>query len=389
MSLTTHSGARPWAMAALAAMVAAAGMAGCGATGGGRREGDTAGPMPAAKADLADARFETLWTTNIRVYPETRLDELWLVGPYLVGRGTDKRLYLSDASTGVRRWERQLAEPFQSVHRPAYFGPRDELWVPTTTHLVGLKAAEGLDIEREPLRFMPAGGATTNGVHVFMPEVRGYLKAVAIGDDFYDWDRWTSGVVTTRPVLYESLVFWASHSGEIFGSAQQMRRIVWQYTAEDACRGDLKVSEAGNLIVPSLDYSIYAFRAASGALQWQYPAGEPVSKAVYAHDGQVYAFTETVGCHCLDETTGQLQWDLKEGADFVAGEEDVVYLRSRDGDLLVVRREDGTVAARVPLAEGTLVAVNETGDGRVYLTTPDGSMLAAARMKEPEVPGQW
>ncbi len=392
MSLTMHTGNRPGAAALAAVMTAAALLAGCTEAGKGRtgRRAETpARPMPAAEAALGDARMEVLWTTPIEVYPETQLNKLWLIGPYLVARGSDNRLYLSDASTGVRRWQQVFAKPFQSVHRPAYFGPRDEMWVPTTTRLVGLEAATGLVREREPLRFMPAGGASTNGSHVYIPEVRGYLKAVAIGPDVYDWDRWTRGVVTTRPVLYESLVFWASHSGEIFASAQNMRRIVWQYTAEDACEADVKLSGAGNLLVPSVDYMVYAFRATSGAPQWQFPAGEPVRKPAYPHDGQVFVFTESAGCTCLDETTGQPVWDLKEGDDFVAGEDEVVYLRGRAGDLLVVNRDDGAVAGRVPLVAGTLVALNETGDGRLYLTTPAGEMMAAARMKEPDVPGQW
>jgi len=367
-----------WRAAAVAAVAAALGPLGCATA---KREVPPGPPMPVDTAALAAANMQVLWKTVVPVPGGQSLTHLWLDGPYLTALDSNNQVYLMDSATGVRRWWMQVAKGFQTVQPPAVY--KDELWVPTTTTLWTIQCSTGKVLTKMPLEFLPSTGCVTNGTHVYMGASRGYLEGVSISRDTASWGRWTDGAITSRPLLDSGHIYFASNSGEIYASEQRMRRVVWDYRAEGAVLADLKLSKAGLVLAASMDYSVYAFEASSGRLVWRFDGGEPVKKPAYPYGGQVYVFTDSQGLRALDETTGRVQWQNKDAADFVAGAGDDVFLLGRDGSLMVLGRTGGQVKYVLPLYRGTIAALNEMGDGVLYLTTPGGQVMAVSKKAGP------
>jgi len=400
---------------------------------------------PVAPAALADSGLTVRWQTEALLEPGTQLVALWVRGGYVVGLGSDQRVYVVDAETGVRRWSRVLAEPHETLWPPAVH--RDDLWFATTTKLMGFRGADGENIVEEvmtpnteaasanasdmtktatgsdvvlvgataaqrrtqakiavverkraavdaalahkktdiELEFAPSGPPATDGVHMFIPDAKGWLQAVSIQARVVPWGRWTNDAVTAAPVVDASRVYFAGHDGIVYASTQSFRRVIWQYPTEGPVMADLRITDTGLVLVGSLDYSLYAFDGASGVLEWdqlpnqRYNAGEPIRKPPYTFGEQVFLFTNRAGLTVLDTTSGKTQWQLPSGHDLVTADADIVYVQSRGNDLLALDRKAGEVRFAIPLRAGTLAGINETGTGVLYLATPDGHILAAAK----------
>jgi len=415
---------------------------------GARAEGPAASApegLPVPPSVLAQNGLEIVWRTDLMLDATTPLKNVWPAGDYLVGRASDNRVYVVNAITGVRLWSQQVATADETVWPPAV--DKNALWFCTTTKLLGLRAKDGsrTDLNAEkaevtetaeeeaekpavggkktkgeakpvepahkrkappetvsnpiPLDFAPAGRPVTNGVHCFIPDVKGWLQAVSILPRLSSWGRWTEDVVSAGPVLDSAQVYFGSQNGVVYASAQNVRRVVWEHKTEGPIIADLKRTKSGLVLAASLDYRLYAFQGASGRLAWRYNAGEPLRKAPYAFGGQpsgkaptpahaeapgqVFLFSQEAGLTSLNMTTGRPEWTLSEGADLLAADADTVYVLSRDGALLGVDRKDGTVKFTAPMSPNTIPVVNESDSGTVYLASPGGRIIAIAKKKEP------
>jgi outer membrane protein assembly factor BamB len=333
--------------------------------------------LPLAPAAAADKGLEVLWRTEVVPEPGTSLSRLWVCGKTVVACGTDNRIYAVSAATGIRLWSFQAAEVFQTVWPPA--ADKDNLWVATTTQLIGLEGAGGRVVATFRLPFAPAGRPATNGVHVFIPDTRGWLQAVNVLPRVVSWGRWTEDSVTAGPVLDSNLVYFASQSGVVYASMQNTRNVTWEHRTEGAVVADLARTETGLILAASLDYSLYAFQGPSGRIVWRYNAGEPIRKTPHTAGNQVFVFTKEAGLTALDAANGRVQWRLAEGADFVSADPKVVYVLSRTGDLVGTNRPDGKVRFTLSPEKGTLAAVNDGASGVVYLALPGGQVMAIAR----------
>ena len=76
-------------------------------------------PLPPAPVVLAANAMEVLWNTQALIAPDSHLTAVWVVGDFLVCHGSDHRIYVIDAKTGVRLWSRDVAAPHEAVWPPA------------------------------------------------------------------------------------------------------------------------------------------------------------------------------------------------------------------------------------------------------------------------------
>jgi len=352
-------------------------------------------PRPVAPGVLEANGMEVAWHTGLTMAPGTRLAQVWHLtdaarggegasdGALLVGLGSDNRIYLVDATTGMRMWSDLAAPAHETVWRPVLLG--DTLWVVSTTEVKSYRASNGMRLKKIGLEFGASGNPATNGRHCFIPDTRGYLEAVKVDPkaEMLPWHRWTEGSVTAGPVLDAERVYFASQGGEIFASAQNVRRVLWEYKAEGAVVADLRVTETGLVLAGSLDYILYAFQGTSGRLAWRYPAAEPVRRPALPVGKQVFLLTERRGLRALNAAEGRLQWQWGDAETLLAADEETVYILGRGNDLLALSRADGTLRFGAPLRRDTLAVTNETENGMVYLAGPTGQVMAAVKKPEP------
>ena len=345
---------------------------------------ETPAPKPAvfplSAAALSESGLEVVWQTEVLTPPDPVLSNLWLSGRFVVGRSADSRVFVIGGSSGVRLWSRQMAEPFQKVWEPAVY--KDELWLATTTKLLGFKGFDGAPIASIDLGFAPAGKPVTNGTLCFIPDSKGWLQAVSMVPRTVSWGRWTEDAVTAGPVLDTTCVYFACQDGTVFASTQGIRHVQWEYKTEGAVVADLQKTKSGMIIVGSLDYTLYAFAGPSGRIAWRHNVGEAIRKTPYAVGNAVFLFTKEAGLTAIDGTNGRAKWTLPEGADFLASNAQTAYILGRNGQLIAVNRADGKVNFSVPLAAGAITAANQTDNGVIYVGMPSGLIAAIAKKGE-------
>lgn len=340
--------------------------------------------------DLAEPH-ETVWP------PAIYENHLWFATTTrLIGlQGADGRNIVRDAMTPPEDMPRLPEEAATGEATPAeeaVWGQRTEAQRRVQAELARIKQQQAdlnavLAAKRKSiaLDFAPAGPPVTDGAHLFVPDAKGWLQAVSVRAGVIGWGRWLGDTITAGPVGDTTRVYFAGHNGIVYASTQNIRRILWQYQTEGAITADLRITATGTVLVGSLDYSLYAFDGASGVLEWdtlpnrRYNAGEPIRKPPYTFGEQVFLFTPKAGLTVLDTVTGKPQWQLADGDDLVTADADTVYVLSRSRHLLGVNRKDGSVRFDVPLRGATLVGINETGSGLLYLATPEGRILAVAQ----------
>jgi len=346
--------------------------------------------LPVSLAAAADKGLDRLWQTDLLLAPQTTLTKLWLCGRYLVACGSDNRLYCASARTGVNLWALAAAEPFQTVWQPAV--DKDTLWVATTTRLIGIDALSGREIASQSLEFAPSNRPVTNGVHCFIPDARGWLRAISLLPKVVSWGRVTNDAVTAAPAMDSTYIYFASQNGTVFASQQYTRHVEWEYNTEGAIVGDLQRTAKGLVLAASLDYTLYAFQGASGRIMWRYNAAEPLRTTPYVVGKQVFLVTKGAGLTVLDAANGRVQWTLADGVNFLSADPKVAYILSRTGQVLVVDRADGKVKSTLTLAPGTTVALNQTENGALFLGSPSGKVVVLGRKglageKQPEAEG--
>jgi hypothetical protein len=332
-------------LAVAVSLVSVLGWAGCAQPAAKKAPVQEVG-LPVSLAAAADKGFDSLWHTDFLLMPQTTLTKLWLCGKYVVGCGSDNRLYCANARTGVNLWMFRAAEPFQKVWQPT--ADKNTLWVATTTRLIGIEALSGREVAGTDLEFTPSGRPITNGVHCFMPDAKGWLQAVGILPDVLSWGRVTADSLTATPVMDSAYVYFAGHNGAVYASQQHVRHVAWEFKTEGAIVADLQRTAKGLILVGSLDYTLYAFQGASGRLLWRFNAAEPIRTTPYVAGKQVFLFTKGAGLRVLEGNNGRVQWTLADGADFLSADLKVAYILSRKGDVLVVDRAAGPRGDRCP-----------------------------------------
>ena len=375
-------------LAAAVSLAAVLGGAGCAQQAAKKAPAQEAG-LPVSPA-AADKGLDRLWQTDFLLTRKTSLTKLWLCGRYIIGCGSDNRIYCASARTGINLWTYKAAEPFQSVWQPAV--DKDIVWVATTTRLIGIDGLSGREIASIDLAFAPAGRPMTNGVHCFLPDAKGWLQAVNILPKIVAWGRVTNDSLTAAPVLDNTFVYFGGQNGTVYASYQNTRHVVWEHKTEGAIVADLQQTKAGLILVASLDYTLYAFQGPSGRILWRFNAGEPIRMTPYTVGKQVFLFTKAAGLTALDAGNGHQQWALAEGTNFISADPKIVYILSRTGDVLAVNRTDGTVKATLAVAPGTMEAINQTDNGALFLASPFGKVVVLARKglaeeKKPEGEG--
>jgi len=362
---------------ALCGLAVLAASAGCGRA---RTSSNSMEFAPVAPAALEPNGMETVWHSQLLLDRGTKVTNTWLREGYLVCLANNNRLYVLNATSGVFLWSRVVAESYQSVYAPAVY--EGTLYVANTVNLMALRLSDGRLLNEQPLGFAPCGGLVTNGQFVYVPSTGG-LKAVAIVPRTMSWDRWTEDIVTAVPVLDRTRVYFASNSGEVLASAQHIRKVTWTYQTGGAIVADLKQTAGGLVLVASLDYSLYAINGATGRCEWRFDAGEPLDRPPYTEGSQVFVFSEGLGLSVLDAVGGAVQWQQADALSLVSLSTDTLYYLTLDGTLAAAARTDGKVRFAVPVRAGSLVAVNETGSGVLYMIGSEGLVQAVAPKRTP------
>lgn len=303
-------------------------------------------------------------------------------------------LHAYDAETGRYLWGTNLGSGTNVAHPPSVNS--DRVIVAYNQNLLCLDKGTGREVWNATLDGLPSTATACDEEHAIVGLRNGKLVAYSIRDHSRDetpgysaatflWAWKTNGTLTGRPLPANQVVAFGSHDGRVYVSRIDEDTLIYRYLAG----GPITASVAGygtrTLLVPSEDHNLYAIDLFDAETRWIYPSGAPINQEPVVAGEEVLLENSQGMLTSLDPQTGGRRWELETGnASLLAASPGRVYLKSLDGDLLIVDRQTGRFIADsaatleragLNLRHFTLTPTNRFDD-RMVFGTPSGLLVS-------------
>ncbi|MBN2490767.1 MAG: PQQ-binding-like beta-propeller repeat protein [Planctomycetes bacterium] len=351
------------------------------ATGCGTGSGGT--PPPASGEDVAVSPVATayrqllpngeeLWCARLPVEAELgSLERISLGdGPDATGTRT-ATLYLISAKqrvvavgeNGMTRWtfgRLDLPLEFPPAEGPTAvaFLTRDKLWL--------VDRQSGSLLNRKTLAFTPSTPPALSRSTVYLPSLGdNRIYSVAIADGADGWRVRMNGPISAAPAMAGNIgrptLHVATEKGTVLAfdalaaSAPPPEAPLWEKSLPGAVMADLSASADGGIVfVPSHDYMLHAYRAATGESVWNYPGGRPLETPA-THVGDLVFQRNADQLVALDFASGAVKWMVAGAKHAVCKWGDDYIVAGPGQKLRRIQGKDGAVLAEAERAEDFLV----------------------------------
>ena len=250
-----------------------------------------------------------------------------------------------------------------------------------------------------------------SGDRVYVASTDGRLYAIDRTSGTERWQFASKGPIASSPAVHGDLVYVSSVDGNVYAVDAATGKQRWAFATEGERRftapgihGAIPRTErmpdpydvflssptvAGNILyIGSGDQHVYALDALSGALKWQFTAGDVIHASPAVANGLVYIGSWDRNLYALDAATGRERWRYTTGNDTtiynqigiassaaVAG--GLVFVGGRDGHFHVVDANTGILQWTHDNHGGWTIGSPAVRDGIVYFATSDGRRFKA------------
>ncbi len=356
-------------------------------------------PLP-SRASLERLGLERAWFAAVPLEPgRESLSRVGVAGDLLFAQTDLANLSAFDGESGRLLWSTNIGRPT----------PR-ALGVSLNSTLVFATAAQTLvALDRKTGRVVwiqrldalasspPAAdeeqvsvGLTTGKLVAFNltgdPDSRFKPREGPPGGFAFAWQ--TNGEITARPLLSPKVVAFGSNDGKIYAAQIDPNVLLWRTIPAGPLIGALAPAGTRSVIAASDDRNVYSYDLFTGAPNWVFPAGGPISEEPLVAGDAIYILNREGELSSVDPETGSPRWSPEArqvgGARLLAVSGTKVYLQAEYGDLIIVERQGGQLIfsardslerAGADLREFRLPATNFVND-RIYVATPMGLILS-------------
>ncbi|MBN1346235.1 MAG: PQQ-binding-like beta-propeller repeat protein [Phycisphaerae bacterium] len=388
-----------------------------------------------ASAGLAPVGLVKYWQCPIPLKPDERILQLHLEEEMIYALTDLGAVYAIDADVGLVRWSAPVTEPPLRLFRPCHpmtSGGEGELLtvVASPTDIMVFHRLTGRLQAKVKMPITPAGppiadndsvyiGGVNNryyafravqeGIHVLEPKKKG-LKWYAVivlsdGKRLYheaetlvkarEWQeewlhtlggpqteeksammRWqvhTGGNVRARPAVVKRTAYIPSDAGKLFACRLSGKRKEWEVAVPGAILADPLVGK-GMVYFASTARSVYAYDRLRGTRVWQRHLPAPLDRTGAVTEKRLYQPGEPTGVYAIDPMKGTLLWTFEPGTDFLAEQEEFVYLFQSGQAIHQVEGETGASLRIIPAPDATL-SVSNVRDTTLYVASADGRLM--------------
>jgi outer membrane protein assembly factor BamB len=205
---------------------------------------------------------------------------------------------------------------------------------------------------------------------------------------------WQSDSALTAPATPAGEVFsFGSGDGRVFTVLAKQPMLLYRFATAGPIVAQMGALGSRTLVVPSMDHNLYAIDLFTGDRKWLFPTGSPIDHPVLISDREIFVQNSGGELSSVDPDTGEARWTTSTfGGDIVSVAGARLYLRTHDGDLLVIDRATGKIGqdarstrqrAGLDLRGFTLGMTNTIND-RIYLASPSGAIVCLREIDQVE-----
>lgn len=321
-------------------------------------------------------------------------------------------LHAYNAETGRYLWGTNLGRGTNVAHPPSVNS--DRVIVAYNQDLWCLDKGTGRQVWKATLDSLPSTATACDEEQAMVGLRDGKLVAYTIRDHTRDetpgyspatflWAWKTNATLTGRPLPANRVVAFGSHDARLYVALVDEDTLIYRYLTG----GPISASVAGfgtrTLLVPSEDHNLYAVDLFDAETRWVYPTGAPIDQEPIVAGQEVLVENSQGTLTSLDPEVGTLRWELTTGnATILAVSPGRIYLKSLDGDLLIVDRHTGRLIADsastleragLNLRGFTHTPTNRVNDRMVFGTTSgllvslrEAGRVQPAPLRDPNAP---
>ncbi|MBN2330910.1 MAG: PQQ-binding-like beta-propeller repeat protein [Candidatus Aenigmarchaeota archaeon] len=215
------------------------------------------------------------------------------------------------------------------------------------------------------------------------------------------WKFKTFGIVfESSPVYWKGMIFAGSFDRNMYALDAKSGELRWKYECMDKVNS-MACIDNGRIYFASKDQNVYCCDARNGSLIWKFHTQDEIGSSPAVHDGKVYIGSFDKVFYCIDARNGRLVWKfVTQGEVYHANRplirDGIVYFTSFDNNLYALTADEGKNVWKLKTAEFGNAYSPVYHDGKMFLATRDGNLLAISmdgriewkfsRMHVPSIP---
>lgn len=318
---------------------------------------------------LAHSQLEIVWRNKLPIRENESLEQLFILG---------NRIYaLSDRNyiVSLNREDGNVifSRPIGGVGLPVLGLElyEDELFYIIGNKLVEIESASGTKRSSRRLAVSAICPAARNSSYFYVAAADRRMHTLRASDkvQVFEVAAENESRITSIAADEEFVVFGTDAGNVISITADRPRRL-WQFDAAGSIVEPM-IKDAKSLFVASEDTNVYRVEITTGKLDWKYAAGAVLEKSPRVTQNVVYQYVRGRGLAAIDKENGELMWQLAEGVDLLAEAEEMAYVITNTGELVVMDNKKMRRLYSVNFAGVSRYTAN-TVDSKIYIADEAG-----------------
>jgi outer membrane protein assembly factor BamB len=223
----------------------------------------------------------------------------------------------------------------------------------------------------------PSASPAVSDKFVFVPQVNGRVESFSIDRGIAIRSFGTAGKATARPLVTSETVSWATGNGYYtVAPIDRVSAVNYRLDTRDSIVSSASYQN-GSIFVASSEGLVYAIDEKSGAIQWEFSAGERIKQSPVPVGDSVLIITTGRRLFRLDINTGKAVdgWAsfVPDVSQFLGISAERIYVLDGSDRIKAIDQNSGDVVATTAEDPIDLVLANNQSD-RLYVATRSGSI---------------
>jgi outer membrane protein assembly factor BamB len=287
-------------------------------------------------------------------------------------------VHAMDAESGRTLWATHTGNPTAPTLAP---GANDRfVCVINGSRLHLLDRQTGAPIWDRPLDHNPSTGVQVSSNMAFVPgldgEMTGYKLPTELSDNRFatGWVYHSTGRITNRPLVTPNSLSWATEEGRMMVADVAGPTMSYRFECTAPIHGGVAFLPPDKLVVAATNGYVTALNQKSGRIEWEYSTGFAIDQTPFVSKTSTLVVTHEHELIALSNNDGSPQWTAEGVSRVLSASDKRIYALGRNGGLLVLDHEKGSLIGQLPLGGSNLSLSNAVSD-RIYLASSAGEMI--------------
>ncbi|WP_428386337.1 PQQ-binding-like beta-propeller repeat protein [Mucisphaera sp.] len=274
-----------------------------------------------------------------------------------------------DASTGAVRWRSVIGLGEGRLFKPLRY--EDRILINTVKSLYTISTDSGFVVDRIDLPHVVQSEPTLYGDLALFGAVNGRIYAHQIRAGFPAWEYGMSASISAPIAVTDNRVAVADDKGTSALLNADTGEVLWRRISYD--RVSSRPIIANDFVAfASHDRSLYALDRHTGEDVWIFRGTRQLTRPAELLDGNLYLPVNEIGLFSIDPATGDTLWQIDTPATPIAVQNNRL-LAYTETSILILDTEDGDTVAKAPTRR--LAQVLMLNDQDLVLISPSGRVL--------------